>query len=213
MRPRHIHLAPESYPFVFLSAFAAVFFALIGWEFLGFLFLLIMVFVLYFFRDPDRVVPSAAGLAVSPADGKIIRIARRPDPFTGEEVNCVSIFMDVFCVHVNRSPVSGKVIGMKYDAGSFVNASWDKASKENERCSYQLVDENKHMWAFVQVAGLVARRIVPFVEEGDTIARGERFGLIRFGSRVDVYVPEGFSVAVNIGDKVFAGQSVLARKG
>ncbi len=213
MRPRHIHLAPESYPFVFLFAFTAIFFAVIDWVFFALLFFAAMVFTLYFFRDPDRVVPSAAGLAVSPADGKIIRIARRPDPFTGEDVNCVSIFMDVFSVHINRSPVSGKIIGMKYDAGSFVNASWDKASKENERCSYQLVDEHKHVWTFVQVAGLVARRIVPFAEEGDTLARGERFGLIRFGSRVDVYVPDGFSVAVNIGDKVFAGQSVLARKG
>ncbi len=212
MRPRHMHLAVESYPFVLLFAFSALFFAVLGWPFFALLFFVALVFTLYFFRDPDRVLPTAKGLAVSPADGKIIRIARRPDPFTGEDVNCVSIFMDVFCVHVNRCPVNGKIRAIKYDAGSFVNASWDKASKENERCSYHLADENNQMWTFVQVAGLIARRIVPFAEEGDTLARGERFGLIRFGSRVDVYVPDTYAITVNIGDKVFAGQSVLARK-
>ena len=131
---------------------------------------------------------------------------------TGENRTCVSIFMNVFSVHVNRAPVSGTVEDLRYWPGKFLNAALDKASGENERCACLLRDTGGEQWTFVQIAGLIARRIVCRAEAGDTLARGQRFGMIRFGSRVDLYVPEGYLPAVSIGEKVFAGQSVIAQK-
>ena len=157
-------------------------------------------------------MPGAGGLAVSPADGKIIRIQKREDPLDGKEKTCVSIFMNIFSVHVNRSPVAGTLQKIAYFPGKFVNASFDKASTDNERCVYQVVDEDGLYWEFVQISGLIARRIVCRADEGDVLSRGERFGMIRFGSRVDVYLPDEYESAVKIGEQVFAGQSVLARK-
>ncbi len=143
-----------------------------------------------FFRDPERVVPYEDDVAVSPADGRIIRIERRIDPVTGESRQCVCVFMNVFNVHVNRAPVTGTISAIKYHPGKFFNASLDKASTDNERCEYQVTDANGDTWTFVQIAGLVARRIVCRVERGDELTRGERFGMIRFGSRVDLYLPD-----------------------
>ncbi|MFW6005261.1 MAG: phosphatidylserine decarboxylase, partial [Desulfonatronovibrionaceae bacterium] len=150
--------------------------------------------------------------AVSPADGKVVSTSHMDDPFTGEKRRTICVFMNVFNVHVNRMPVSGRVEKISYFPGRFVNASLDKASTLNERCAWLLRDEQDRTWTMVQIAGLVARRIVPLAEKGDTVARGDRYGLIKFGSRVDLYLPRGYEPAVNQGDKVKAGESILARK-
>jgi phosphatidylserine decarboxylase len=176
------------------------------------IFLALTVFCLNFFRDPERVIPQAPDLAVSPADGRITAVLSRPDPLSGTARPCVSIFMNVFNVHVNRSPVAASVKTIAYHPGLFLNASLDKASRDNERCAYLLEDSDGALWSVVQIAGLIARRIVCRVEEGDRLARGERLGMIKFGSRLDVYLPEGWSPSVAPGDRVLGGLSVLARK-
>lgn len=211
MRKPSIGLAPEGAPCIGLLALTTLAFAMLGWGIATFIMLVLLWFAVHFFRDPERAVPQGQSFAVSPADGKIIRIADREDPFTGESRVCISIFMNVFSVHVNRSPVAGEVTGQIYTPGAFFNATWDKASRENERCAWNIQDADGKDWSFVQIAGLVARRIVCRAEPGDTLNRGERFGLIRFGSRVDLYLPQGYDPAVGIGDTVFAGQSVVAR--
>ena len=212
MKESTIGIAKEGYPIIALCTITAIVFAFVSCEIAALVFLLLLWFSVFFFRDPERVVPTEEGLAVSPADGKIIRIHEAPDPFTGEKRQCISVFMNVFSVHVNRSPVAGTIKKIKYIPGKFVNAAFDKASTDNERCAYSLMDAEKKEWAFVQISGLIARRIVCRADENDKVIRGERFGLIRFGSRVDLYLPEGYSSAVRIGEQVFAGQSVLAKK-
>ncbi len=211
MRKVTTGLAPEGWPCLGLLTLITLTFALLDWDVLAFAALILTAFALHFFRDPERAVPTAEGVAVSPADGKIIRIAEREDPFCHEPRVCVSIFMNVFNVHVNRSPVAGTVADQAYEPGAFFNAAWDKASRDNERCAWSVRDAQGENWSFVQIAGLVARRISPRAEPGDVLARGERFGMIRFGSRVDLYLPQGYSPAVGIGEHVFAGQTVIAR--
>ncbi len=205
-------ITPEGIPSIGLSALAALVFALLDWWFPSLLSLGLLAFSLHFFRDPERVVPTTPDVAVSPADGKIIKISHMTDPFTGEMRQCICIFMNVFSVHVNRSPVAGTVDAIAYHPGEFINASFDKASHDNERCAYALKDTQGESWSMVQIAGLIARRIVCRVEPGEPLNRGERFGMIKFGSRVDVYLPPSYTPAVGIGQQVFAGQSVLAQK-
>ncbi|CAK7008447.1 MAG: Phosphatidylserine decarboxylase proenzyme [Desulfovibrio sp.] len=211
MRQGSIGIAPEGYPFIFLCALSAIVFGVMGCWPLAFIFLAATWFSGHFFRDPERVVPTEADVAVSPADGKVVKIQPMPDPFTGEMRTCVCIFMNVCNVHVNRSPVAGKIAAIKYYPGKFFNAAWDKASTDNERCAYSLSTKQGD-FTMVQIAGLIARRIVCRVQEGEKLDRGERFGLIRFGSRVDLYLPESFVPTVSIGDKVCAGQSVVAKR-
>lgn len=211
MRKPHIGLAPEGSPIIGLLTVTSLFFACLGWAFPALIALVLLWFSVFFFRDPERVTPREADIAVSPADGRIVRIAERDDPFTGQPRTCVSIFMNLFSVHVNRTPVAGTVTGTAYHPGRFFNAAWDKASTDNERCAWQIRDERDQDWAFVQIAGLVARRIVARSEPGDILARGDRIGMIRFGSRVDLYLPRGYDACVEIGDAVFAGQTVVAR--
>lgn len=212
MKKESISIAKEGWPIIGLFAVSALVFACFKCPFGAVVFLALLWFSVFFFRDPERVVPSAAGLAVSPADGKIIRIQKREDPLDNKEKTCISIFMNVFSVHVNRSPVAGTLQKIVYFPGKFVNASFDKASTDNERCVYQVADEDGLSWEFVQISGLIARRIVCRADEGDKLSRGERFGMIRFGSRVDVYLPEEYESSVKIGEQVYAGQSVLAHK-
>ena len=212
MKESSIGIAKEGYPIIGLFTLATVVCAIVSCEIGALIFLLLVWFSVFFFRDPERVIPMEQGLAVSPADGKIIRIHEAPDPFTGKNRQCISVFMNVFSVHVNRAPVAGTIDKIKYIPGKFINAAFDKASTDNERCAYSLIDTDKKEWAFVQISGLIARRIVCRADEKDKVTRGERFGLIRFGSRVDLYLPEGYSSAVHIGEQVFAGQSVLAKK-
>ena len=212
MRKASVGITPEGIPSIGFCALAALVFACLKLWFPAVLFLAATAFCLNFFRDPERVTSSAPGIAVSPADGKVIKIVRAPDPFTGEMRQCVCIFMNVFNVHVNRSPISGTVDSIAYHPGLFLNASFDKASDDNERCAYKLRDESGNDWTMVQIAGFVARRIVCRVDEGDTLRRGERFGMIKFGSRVDVYLPETMRPAVHVGAEVLAGQTILAEK-
>ena len=212
MRQANIGVAPEGLPFLFLLALTTLTFAALRCWPLALLFLVFTWFAGHFFRDPERVVPTEADAAVSPADGRIVRVEPKADPITGEVRPCISIFMNVVNVHVNRMPVAGKIEAIRYFPGAFFNAALDKASTDNERCAYLVRDEEDRPWVMVQVAGLVARRIVCRVEEGDSLARGERYGMIRFGSRVDLYLPPDYSAVVTNGDVVTAGESILARK-
>ncbi len=204
-------LAPEGAPLIGFLTISALCAAILHSWVATILVLAALFFTLHFFRDPERVVPQQAGTAVSPADGKVVKIESRQDPATGEYRECVSIFMNLFSVHVNRTPIAGKVTGIRYFPGKFFNASFDKASTDNERCVWIMEEEDGTCWSFVQIAGLIARRIVPHAEEGDILKKGQRFGMIRFGSRVDVYLPPMYSPAVSIGDTVMAGQSVIAK--
>lgn len=212
MHKPSIGLSLEGLPFIFLTAIATLTFAIIDCWFMATLFLVTLFFVLNFFRDPERVVPQNPGVAVSPADGKVIKIETMRDPLTGEDRTAICVFMNVFSVHVNRMPVAGRIARISYFGGKFINASFDKASVDNERNAVLVEDADGRSWTMVQIAGLIARRIICWAEEGDTLARGQRFGLIKFGSRVDLYVPTDYVPTVRIGEQVFAGQSILARK-
>lgn len=212
MRKARIGITPEGVPSIGLSALATVMFAILGWHILAILFLVLTLFCCNFFRDPERVVPHEDGVAVSPADGKVIHVARKTDPIHGVERPYIAVFMNVFSVHVNRSPVKGYFSDIKYYPGKFINASFDKASKDNERCAYEITDEKGRLWYMVQIAGLVARRIVCRTNVGDSVERGERYGMIKFGSRVDIYLPEDMKASVKVGDKILAGQTIIARE-
>ncbi|MFA9231553.1 MAG: phosphatidylserine decarboxylase [Microgenomates group bacterium] len=209
LKPMH----KEGYRFV--GIFAAITLVLfMVWEPLGWIGVGLTVWCYYFFRDPKRFVPQAEGLIVSPADGVISLIERAVPP---AELGAgttpllrVSVFMSVFNCHVNRTPIAGRLLKMAYRPGKFFNASLDKASVDNERNSLLLeMADGRHL-VVVQIAGLVARRIVPFAKEGQYLRTGERFGLIRFGSRLDVYLPEGVEPLVSLGQTMVGGETVLA---
>jgi phosphatidylserine decarboxylase len=174
-------------------------------------FWIIFVFVLQFFRDPGREIPQQAGVVLSPCDGRVIKVERTQDPYGQRDAILVSVFMNVFNVHSNRSPADGTIQKIQYFAGKFVNADLDKASTENERNAIVLSTNEGHLITFVQVAGLIARRILCYVKVGDVLTRGQRYGFIRFGSRVDVYLPLAATVKVSIGDKVSATTTILAQ--
>lgn len=203
----------EGWPFIALFAIAAVLLGL-AWEPLGWLGLIATGWCAYFFRNPDRVTPSRAGLVISPADGVICMVGHAVPPSElgmGSEPRMrVSVFMSVFDVHVNRVPVDGRVVKIAYKPGKFVNAALDKASEDNERMAVRMEMADGREVAFVQIAGLVARRIKCDLAEGQEMAAGQRFGLIRFGSRVDVYLPDGVSPLVACGQRMIAGETVLA---
>ena len=205
----------EGYPFV--AAFAVLTLVL-GWIWdpLFYLGLALTIWCALFFRDPKRVTPVSDELVISPADGKVSHVGAVVPPkelgLGDEPMLRISVFMNVFNCHVNRAPMKGKITGIFYKKGSFLNAELDKASQENERNSLVLETEQGEM-AVVQIAGLVARRIVCWAEEGETIACGERFGLIRFGSRLDVYLPPKANANVSVGQIAIAGETVLANFG
>ncbi len=218
---------PEGRKFGIIALAVSLFFLLImDWEIVGWPLLGLTAFVFAFFRDPERVVPQGDDVIVSPADGLVSLIAQVEPPrkLVGDDglgsaglapipVTRVSIFMSVFDVHINRSPISGTVKRLIYMPGKFMNADLDKASDENERQHILIERHDGLSIGFTQIAGLVARRIIPFVKPGDTLAAGQRVGLIRFGSRVDVYLPAGTDSSVLLGQKVVAGETVLARIG
>lgn len=207
-----VGICAEGWPFIGIFAFTALLAAILGWRWPAAAMWLLCVFSLYFFRDPPRVISQEPDVAVSPADGTIICVDRRPDPFSGAEAQRISIFMSVFNVHVNRAPIACAVEKMRMIPGRFFNAAWDKASTENERCLWLLRGADGKDWTMVQIAGLIARRIVCHAEIGDRLARGQRLGLIRFGSRVDLYLPAGYVPTVAKGQTVFGGESIIARK-
>lgn len=204
---------PQGWPFIAIFFAVAVALGFL-WTPLFWLGLLGTAWCVFFFRDPVRMTPDEPALVVSPADGVVVTTAERvPPPELGlgeRALPCIGIFMNVFDVHVNRTPVAGRVVRKSYHAGKFLNASFDKASDENERLSWLIRAKSDREIGLVQIAGLVARRIVPFADEGAVLAPGERIGLIRFGSRCDVYLPEGVEPLVLVGQRTLAGETVLA---
>jgi phosphatidylserine decarboxylase len=204
-------IAPEGYPFIILAFVFTVFVAILGGNWwLIILFALMTFFITWFFRNPERYFQDEEKALISPADGKVIKIENvEVNGTISGKFKKISIFMNVFNVHVNRSPYDGKIEAINYHEGKFVSANLDKASLDNERNEIMIrTEDGRAIWA-VQIAGLIARRIVCWVRPGDIVRKGERFGLIRFGSRVDVYLPEDSKISVNLKDKVKAGQTVL----
>ena len=204
---------PQGYPFIGGFALASLILFWL-WPPLGWLATVATLWCAYFFRDPPRVTPAREGIVVAPADGRVSRITSAAPP---KELNLaqrplprISIFMSVFDCHINRSPFAGRIERIVYRAGAFVSADLDKASESNERNAFVIAAAGGARIAVIQIAGLVARRIVPFVREGEPIGAGQRIGMIRFGSRVDVYLPEGTRPLVAEGQTAIAGETVLA---
>ena len=213
MRPPYPHplIAREGWPFLAVAVAAALAVDLAaGWRWSTPVWLAVL-FLLQFFRDPPRDVPGDPRAVVSPADGRVVAVEKARDPWLERDALKISVFMNVFNVHSNRSPVDGTVRQRWYHAGSFLNAALDKASLENERNALWFSTRSGQDVTCVQIAGLIARRILCYVSAGDVLARGERFGFIRFGSRVDVYLPLDAQAVAAIGDKVYAAESILAR--
>ncbi len=222
IRYRMPSVHPDGRKFVVIAAaIAALFWWVIDWDWLGWIAAGLTLWTAAFFRDPIRTTPTGEGLIVAPADGLVTMITTVAPPrelvgeggMADDPVVRVSIFMSVFDVHINRSPISGTVARVVYIAGKFLNADLDKASEENERQHILVVAADGTKVAFTQIAGLVARRIVPWIKAGDPVVAGQRVGLIRFGSRVDVYLPAGTSSQVLLGQRTVAGETILARIG
>jgi phosphatidylserine decarboxylase len=213
VRPAYPHpiIAREGWPFLGAAVAAAVLVAWLAGGWWSLPLWIAALFVLQFFRDPPREVPDDPAAVVSPADGRIVAVEKARDPWLDRDALKISVFMNVFNVHSNRAPVDGEVKQVWYHAGRFINAALDKASLENERNAVWLRTRSGRDVTCVQVAGLIARRILCYVGAGAALSRGERFGFIRFGSRVDVYLPTDAQPVAAIGDKVYAAESVLAR--
>lgn len=207
-----IPVAKEGYPFIGFMAFLTLVFAALSYHALVWPSLLLTGFVLSFFRDPERFTPVGEELLVSPADGKVIIIDTvTDDTFTGGQAYKVSIFMNVFNVHVNRIPLAGTVERIIYRPGKFYAADSERGALQNEYCGTVLRTRSGQKMAFVQIAGLIARRIVCWLEPGDEVLKGRRFGLIRFGSRVDIYLPLDSELLVRVGQKIRAGETPVAK--
>lgn len=206
----HPIIAREGWPFIIIAAAAAFFVnVLAGFSWAWPLWLLTL-FVLQFFRDPPRPIPAQPNAVLCPADGCVVAVQTCQDPYANREALKISVFMNVLNVHSQRSPVDGVIVHAGYFPGSFFNAALDKASMENERNVLVISTPTAHTVTVVQIAGLIARRILCYSSVGDTLARGQRYGFIRFGSRVDVYLPPGTQPRVSIGDKVHASSTILA---
>jgi phosphatidylserine decarboxylase len=206
----HPIIAREGWPFIAIAAVVALlvqFFAGFG---LAWLFWLILAFVVQFFRDPARPIPTQANAVLCPADGRIVAVETAHDPYANREALKISVFMNVFNVHSNRSPVDGIVRNKWYHAGSFLNAALAKSSLENERNALHIASANGFDVTCVQIAGLIARRILCYVGPGDTLVRGQRYGFIRFGSRVDIYLPPTATSRVAVGDMAKATSTIIA---
>jgi phosphatidylserine decarboxylase len=212
VRNQLVPITPQGYPFIGIFALVSLILFWL-WTPLGWIGTVLTLWCVYFFRDPPRVTPVREGLVVAPADGRISQITNAvPPPELGlgtMPLPRISVFMSVFDCHVNRSPVSGRIEKMVYRAGKFINAELDKASEDNERNAFLIATPTARI-GVVQIAGLVARRIVPFVREGQPVSAGERIGMIRFGSRVDVYLPAGSRSLVAEGQTALAGETVFA---
>lgn len=209
MKNYGIPIASEGWPFIIpLAIITALLFAF-GSKNLGIISLALTLFVLFFFRDPERTVPQGNNLVVSPADGKVIVVKDVYEPaYLKQDAKQISIFLSVFNVHVNRSPITGTVESVKYTPGKFHVASVDKASLDNEQTA-MLIANGKHKLLVKQIAGLIARRIVCYAKPGDPIESGERYGLIRFGSRVDLFLPKDTELRVKVGDHVKGARDII----
>jgi phosphatidylserine decarboxylase len=206
----HPLIAREGWPFLAIAAGVAVVLSFTGPWLLALLAWIVALFVLQFFRDPQRVVPTEPRAVLAPADGRVVKVERARDPWLDRDALKISVFMNVFNVHSNRSPVDGVVVNTWYHAGSFLNAALDKASLENERNALHLATAGGQDVTCVQIAGLIARRILCYAKPGDTLTRGQRYGFIRFGSRVDVYLDPTAEPKVAVGDTVAATETILA---
>jgi phosphatidylserine decarboxylase len=210
MKNYGIPVAAEGWPFIIPLAIVTCLLFALGWRDTGYVSLVLTVFVLFFFRDPERTVPEGAGVVVSPADGRVIVVKDIFEPaYLKRDVKQISIFLSVFNVHVNRSPISGTVETVKYNPGKFHVASVDKASLDNEQTAMVISDGERKVLV-KQIAGLIARRIVCYARPGDAIRRGERYGLIRFGSRVDIFLPKDTDLKVKVGDRVTGARDIIA---
>jgi len=206
-------IAKEGYSFIIPMAMATLLFGLMGWVYLTGVFCGITFFVIFFFRNPSRTPPSSEGTIVSPADGKIIKIERHfENHFLHHQTVKISIFMSLFNVHVNRSPMTGRVMKKVYHPGKFFPANTDKSSLLNERNALLLCSRDGFEILFIQIAGIIARRIVCYPQKGDALKKGQVFGMIIFGSRVDIYFPPGVDIRVHAGDHVKAGETILGHK-
>ena len=206
----HPIIAREGWPFLAIAVAVALLLTLGQLWLLAALAWLVALFILQFFRDPARTVPAQANAVLSPADGRVVKVERSRDPYLDRDALKISVFMNVFNVHSNRSPVDGTVVNAWYHAGRFVNAALDKASLENERNALHLRTPGGNDVTCVQIAGLIARRILCYVKPGDVLARGQRYGFIRFGSRVDVYLTPAATPRVAVGDTVYATTTIVA---
>ncbi len=206
----HPIIAREGWPFIAIAAVIALVIHAVAGFGVAWLFWLLLVFVVQFFRDPPRPIPSEPNAVLCPADGRIVAVETTLDPYVGREALKISVFMNVFNVHSQRSPVDGAISKVEYFPGAYLNAAVDKASLENERNAVVIQTASGHTVTAVQIAGLIARRILCYVHAGEPLARGQRYGFIRFGSRVDVYLPLGSRARVSIGEKVYASSTILA---
>ena len=206
----HPFIAREGWPF--LAGTIVVAALLTGWGYMlmALFAWVVLAFMLQFFRDPPRVIPNTPNVVLSPADGRIVMVEKLRDPYLDRDALKISVFMNVFNVHSNRSPVDGAVVNRWYHAGSFLNAALDKASLENERNALQIRTAAGQDVTCVQIAGLIARRILCYVDPGAALTRGQRYGFIRFGSRVDVYLDPAAKPRVAVGDVVAATETILA---
>ena len=203
-------IAREGWPFLAVAIAVAFALSLTAFWFLALLAWLLVLFIAQFFRDPPRTVPRQPNAVLSPADGKVVSVGSSRDPYLDRDALKISVFMNVFNVHSNRSPVDAVVTNTWYHEGSFVNAALDKASLDNERNALHLTTSDGREVTCVQVAGLIARRILCYVKTGDRVTRGQRYGFIRFGSRVDVYLPPTATPRATVGDVVYATESIIA---
>ncbi len=209
MKNYGIPVAAEGWPFILPLAMVTIICVLLGWKYPAGVLLVLTLFVLFFFRDPERSVPQGKGTVVSPADGRVIVIKDIYEPmYLKQDVKQISIFLSVFNVHVNRSPVEGTVETVKYNPGKFLAAWDDKASLDNEQTA-MVIASGKSKVLVKQIAGLIARRIVCYAKAGDSIRTGERYGLIRFGSRVDLFLPRDAEIRVKVGDRVKGARDII----
>lgn len=207
-----MRFAPEGYPLILTSAVLAVLALALGWTLIGMILVLVTLAVAGFFRDPERIIPAEENLVVAPADGKVVSIAPASEVglFKGAATR-ISIFLSPLDVHINRMPVAGRIAEVNYKRGSFMAAYKAEASERNEQNALKIINSGGRTVGVVQIAGVLARRIVCRVRQGENLARGERFGLIMFGSRTDTYLPEGCSVEVVEGQRVKGGETILGR--
>ena len=205
-----MRLAREGYPFAVGAILAALVVYLTAGGLWSIPLWLFAAFVLQFFREPQRIIPTQDNVVVSPADGKVVAVSEAEDPISGNAALRIAIFLNVFSVHSNRIPIAGSITKKEYHHGKFLNAALDKSSTENERNAIVIQTSNSHEVTCIQIAGLIARRILCYVEPGDTVERGQKYGFIRFGSRVELFLPREYRVAVSIGDTVKGGSDVIA---
>jgi phosphatidylserine decarboxylase len=207
-----MRIAKEGWPLILAAAAPTLIALLFGWKVIGLVLFVLTLGVAAFFRDPERVIPSGDGLVVSPADGRVVTIASVPgNGLFSDAATRISIFLSPLDVHINRAPVAGRVNDVRYQAGKFLAAYKEDASRYNEQNALRIVDERERNWGVVQIAGVLARRIVCRSKAGDILTRGERFGLIMFGSRTDIYLPQGCRIEATEGQRVKGGETIIGR--